>query len=273
VNLIEIFNPFDFGNALTNIYTHHAATVKLNENLGSTFRLIGTMVNPNDNSVLFLVFLIYFMSAYYYNKNRHELIYILICIVVIILTQSRTVFLALMTVGLIYLANFRFRKRTLLTLIAIIGLCFGFIFLIQLNYLLQIFVTNPLEIHSLQLRFEVWKALLEMWKHKLFLGWGPIQEVPKVFKGSPDSEYLYILASYGMIGFASYLTLLLYPIIIFWRKRKKVYHAMMGVLMPVGFCIVAVTNFGLMNVRLGTLFILFMGVSFSMLIHHHQTSK
>jgi len=266
INGLQIFNPFGIGNLLTLIYTHHhEIVIALNQEIGRTFRLTGTMVNPNDNGVLWLSFGVYFMSTYYYKKGLNELLYLLICILMIILTQSRTTFLALIVVIIAYLLNFKFKRSMILALLGLLLLGVGLIFAFKLNYLTQIFVTNPLKVHSFQARFETWQHMIEMWKNKMIFGWGAFENPMKILNGTPDSEYLYVLVSSGIVGVIFYIGILLYPIIKLWKRRKQVYHGLLGILLPIGFAVIGITNFTILNVRIGLLYFLFVGVSFAML--------
>ncbi len=264
INVLQIFNPFGIGEFLGLIYTHHENYIELNKEIGRYFRVTGTMVNPNDNAVLWLSFMSYFMSSYFYKRNVNELLYILICIIIIILTQSRTALIALLVVSIVYFLNFRLRKTQILVACGILLLCFSAMSFFNLDYLLQVFQNNPLKIHSMTLRFEIWQWMLELWKNKMLFGWGHFKELSKLIEGSPDIEYLYVLTIYGIVGIIFYTLILLYPIIVLWKKRKE-NQILLGILLPIAFSIIAITNFTVMNVRIGLLYFIFIGISFSML--------
>jgi len=269
INVLQIFNPLGIGELLGLIYTHHDKYIELNKEIGRYFRVTGTMVNPNDNALLWLSFMTYFMSSYFYKRNVNELIYILICIVIIIMTQSRTTFIVVLAVSVVYFFNFGLRKTHILLACGILILCFSAMSFFNLDYLLQVFQNNPLKIHSITLRLEVWQWMLELWKNKMLFGWGPFEELIKLIEGSPDSEYLYVLTIYGIVGMIFYILILLYPIIVLWKNRK-IQHALLGVLLSFGFSIIAITNFTVMNVRIGLLYFIFMGISFSMLLNYKE---
>ena len=270
INTIQILNPFNLSDYIGYFYPHHK---HLFSGIGISSRLFGTMVNPNDNGVLWIIFVVYFMSKYFYKKKIHDLIYLSICVLAIFLTQSRTAFIALLTVSILYLLCFKIKMSTLLFFSFILSIGLIFIYILNLKHLMQVFFNNPLEIHSFQLRYEVWQKMIEIWKHKILFGYGYFKQAIKVFGGYPDNEYFNILVKQGIIGLLLYISIFLYPFIIFWKKRKQVYHALLGILMPAGLSVFAITNFTIMNVRLGLLYFVFMGISFSMLLHYQEKKQ
>jgi len=270
VMLLEVFNPFGIGDSLFSFYTHHKFE-KFNV-LGGR-RIIGTMQNPNDNAVLILCFTAYFMSSYYYKKKILDLFFVLSCVVLIILAQSRTTIIALIFMGIGFLVNFKLNRQILLGLLIFVLLIPALMYFLKIDYLMQVFTKNPLEIGELRARFPIWQYMYEVWKENVFFGKGPFAynltyDITHIWPPkAPDSEYIYVLASKGLFGFIAFLCLLIFPVITLWKRRKESLHAMLGILLPVGFSVIALTNFTILNVRIGIIYFILIGIPISILIY------
>jgi len=275
VMLLEVFNPFGIGELLFSFYTHHKYE---DFNVLGGRRIIGTMKNPNDNAALLLCFTAYFMSSYYYKKKILDLFFVLSCVVLIVLAQSRTTMIALIFLGLVFLVNFKLNRQVLLGLLIFALIIPGLMYFLNIDYLIRIFTKNPLEIGELTGRFPIWRYMYELWRENIYFGKGPFvhnltYKITLIWPvGSPDSEYIYVLASKGLFGFIAYLGLLVLPVISLWKRRKESLHAMLGILLPVAFSVIALTNFAILNVRLGLIYFIFIAIPISILIYDEKNS-
>ena len=108
------------------------------------------------------------------------------------------------------------------------------------------------------------------WEGSKIFGVGPLVHKMGAFRNAPDSEYIYMLASKGIVGFIAYLGLLLTPVVILWKYRREHPHAMLGILIPIAFLIIAVSNFTVLNVRTGMFYYFLLALSFSGLMKNQS---
>lgn len=270
INFLQILNPLEIGNLISSFYTHHSHFIELNQKIGRTFRLIGTMVNPNDNAFLWMTLAAFFMSIYYYKRRKDDLFLLLISVFFILLTQSRTIFFAILLMGAVFFLFFKIKKITFMYAFILITSTLFFVEYMNLGYLSQALSQNPIEVRTFRMRFEIWVKMIDLWQEKIIFGWGAFSDFKKVFNGSPDSEYFYILVSYGLTGILFYITILLYPIMVFYDKCKRNLHGILSVLLPLGLLLVAITNMAILNVRVGMLCFILLGISFSFYLNNNQ---
>ena len=143
----------------------------------------------------------------------------------------------------------------------------------SMNYLMELFKYNPLEISAFKGRYPAWEYMITVWHDNLIMGAGPFADKMDAYRNAPDSEYIYILAGNGIVGMVAYLCLMFAPIVVLWKRRKKSSHALLGILLPIAFLIVAITNFGILNVRLGVLYFIFLGIPFYFLLQEAKQYK
>lgn len=263
INLAILLDIPSVSSFLSKIYQKESQIIDLP---GSRTRLYGTMGNPNENSVLLLVFLAYFISLYYYQKKNWQFIFIGISIVMLIFTESRTAFVGM--VGMF--AALLFKKHTKRGIVVIAITIFlalsGIIAVVQnveLKNLNQLFTQNPAEINSLVVRYEIWGNLIDLWREKPVLGWGPYLNYFKINNIDPDSEYILFLFSYGIVGALLLLLIYVVPIFSLWQKKKTVGLSLIGVILPIGLAACSLTNVAILNVRTGLLYIIFIAIASS----------
>lgn len=218
-------------------------------------RLSGTFMNPNNNGFVFALFGIYFLVF----AVRAKYILVSISGVLIILSQSRSAFLAfLLTVLVVSIfVLYRDNRRRLLYFIG--GLCVFFMIAIQLNLknLNSIFDGSAFRSNSITTRIEVIQKTIEVNEQHMYLGHGKINDIPQFLGYSIDNEYAYLYLEYGVLGLFFFLLLLVFLIILSMAQNKG-HPASIGLILVMVFC--GLTNLSFTNVEVGPVFaILFAG--------------
>ncbi len=266
ITIIEHFNPYGLGDKLFAFYTHHIPDKFYKNN---SIRHIGTMMNPNDNGALLLCLTCFFVALYYQAAKWKYLIYILITVILILLAQSRTALLALIVVAIVYVLLFLSKKKAILYLFVGLGSLALGIYFLKLDYIGQLFSKNITDIPELKSRYADWQIQYDLWKTNPWFGIGHITDY-SIFKFAADSEYLFILATKGIIGLLNVALLIVYPIILLIRNKKEVRYKPMLILLPVAILVIAMTNFFLLNVRLSSCYFILLALPFSSLINKNR---
>ena len=239
-NTMHYFDVFGFNNYVTILYDTNGIDLQYfgrnSEGGVGAKRIIGTMGNPNINAILFLFFFSYFMDqtqkqALNISRKKMNQLLMLLSAALIVLCQSRT---GLVALSFLILLSWYFRSFSLKDFTFEILTISGFYFLIRLGdpnsvqYISNTSV-NPSnssgiiqENNSLKGRKEIWLYLIEMWKEKPILGYGPNKNFMYANKLHPESQYIFYLWRYGVIGFFGLLTWLFMPLIMI-RKHIKNY--------------------------------------------------
>ena len=260
---VEILNPSELGEELYKFYSPRESWEFFQR---GSLRIIGSMKNPNDNGVVLVCLSAYFMSAFYYFRNKVDLLFIAICALLIMFAQSRTSMIAFLAVGGVFVLHLKITKQTLIgfATMAFVGVLALYFF--KADYLMEVFTMNPMDIGEFTGRFPAWEFMLAEWENNKILGVGPFVHKMDAFRNAPDSEYIYILASKGILGLIVYLGLLLTPVIVLWKYRLNEPHALLGILLPVAFILVAVSNFTILTVRVAMLYYFLLALAYSGLL-------
>lgn len=179
--------------------------------------MLGLMGNPNINSILFLFFTCYFMARHTYVKKN--ILSIIVSVVMVILTQSRTSFLCLIVIILIFIFK-EMKVRKIIQGILLLSFIILVIWIINAQYLSLLWDTPVGKITSFTNRVDVWVLLLDMVKDKMFIGYGPFKEYFYANTLYADNEYILNLIRYGIFGLILYVALLLYPIVCALKARN-----------------------------------------------------
>ena len=271
IMLLEFFNPIGIYETFLEFFTHHP--MRRFQELDST-RIIGTMTNPNDNGVLLTCFIAYFMSSFHYSKNKWNFLFIALGLILVLLSQSRTSLIAILAMGVPFMLTFRITKKMVIAVLGSGILVIIAMYLLKMNYMMELLSKNPLEISAFQARFRDWGYVIDVWSEHKIWGVGPFMDTfTAAGYFDPDSEYLYILGSRGIVGLVCYLIILCYPMVLFWIKRKEVKHGLLAVMISVAFMLIAITNFSIINVRIGVLYGILMAIPFSFLLYKGDSSK
>ncbi|HBG23050.1 MAG TPA: hypothetical protein DDW83_07345, partial [Peptococcaceae bacterium] len=198
INLLQYLDLFHFNQLLGSLYTPQGQLdvfmLQLSRD-GATKRMLGLMGNPNCNAVFFLFFTCYYLARYSFHKRN--IISLIISVVMVLLTQSRTGFISLIIILIIFiLKDMNLRKIGKgLILLSFLALAIS---IVNAEYISALW-DRPLEkITSLTVRFDIWIMLIEMVKDQWLIGLGPFKEF---FYGNAlhaDSEYVLNYFRYGI---------------------------------------------------------------------------
>jgi len=214
----------------------------------------------------------YFMSSYYYFKNKSDIYFMIVCAGIIVLAQSRTTLIALGIMYIVLVLQYKLNWKLVIGVFSIILLSVISMYFLKMNYLMELITDDPLDIPAFRGRFAAWNYMLEAWKGNEFFGIGPFADQMDEHRNAPDNEYLYVMACNGVVGLISFVAVIVYPIIVFW-KHKKCTHALIAILIPVAFLFIAITNFTILNIRIGLIYFILLAIPFSELLKDEYNYK
>jgi hypothetical protein len=194
--------------------SHHLDRFGLNS-LGEpwTKRMLGTIGNPNNNALLFLLFLVYWLPKKRM-VTKYDLLFSSLSIVAVFACQSRSGFVILLLIIVGYLFTYRPSNRIKIVLTATV--CISFV-MFQLfgNIYIASFV-NPELLEQARIgRFTQWMRIIESMPGKWLLGHGVNKEYFELNGIIAESEYFLMLFRYGISGLLSLL--------LFWYFLAKDY--------------------------------------------------
>lgn len=257
VMIIEKYNLLGMGDLIFHVFTHHNKSKFIR---GDSYRIIGTMMNPNNNGIFLMTLFVFFVVQLKEINKRWPILVLLILITLIFFAQSRTAIIALIVVSILSVLLFGLNRNTLFILLG--GIVVGGVILAfsKASYVGQLFEKNPLEIGEFKARFYDWNILLDQWKKSKIWGVGVIDN--SIFRFGADSEYYYVLATRGILGSVFYLAMIMYPLFLSIKKDRVISNISLAILLPVLYAVVAITNFGIMNVRLAIIYFVLIGLVF-----------
>lgn len=169
-------------------------------------RITGLMGNPNNNATLFLFFTGFLLAKYFANPQRRFLILMVFTVIVILFTQSRTIFL---TTGIFLLITIMVSGNSLILLFVISILTLFTV--LDIPYLSLIFKTRELsQTKSVTGRVDEWVVLLDMIKQQPIWGYGGYKEYFYETQTYPESEYILGWFRYGGGYLLTYLSMFIY---------------------------------------------------------------
>ena len=262
LNFAHYFNVFNFNGIIEPFYATSEIHLSLFglDTLGNPAvrRMIGTFGNPNDNAILFLFFFSYFLSKATNFKFTLALIFLYLSFLCILLTQSRTGFIASVIVYVFWSILTKQNLKTTLINISFFVISFFVAFSfspLSLNYYAN---TSPnlVKNNSVLGRLEVWKYLIKMIEQKPIFGYGPNKDYFYDNNLYPESEYVLFTWRYGFVGLILYFGWLLLPI------YKTIVHSRLNsfyIVLALIIIVNAVTNCPLSNPKTLLLFALSIG--------------
>lgn len=262
INLILLLNPFQLGEVLHMLYSPKAEVLLGNYHEFGGFRLSGTMLNPNNNGVIFGLILIFFLSL----DRKKYWKYCLLAFLFIFLTQSRTVLILIIAlVALIILMKNKRKTNMILIPAGIIGLL-AMLFAFRSTNLMSILSGDAFKSNSWTNRMEHYSIFFDSTSSTKALGHGVILD-PIASAGIHfDSEYLSILYQYGIIGLIILISITLYLPFLVKRITDSSFYGWLLVLYIAG---IGVTNFVFLNVEVITLLSMLLGAWLFL----HRTNK
>lgn len=260
INLIEILNIYDLRLTFFDFFSHRDIQQFWDH---ESWRIIGTMNNPNENGVLLLSFVIYFIAVFYSEKKVVDSLLLVTCVLLLVFAQSRTAMYVTGLIFVLYLILAKLNKRIVIYSLLFFMLVIIGVYALDLNYVKDIFENNPLDIPTLKGRLADWEISINAWTQNKLFGVGYVSHTSYVY--AADNEYLYSLAVSGIIGTLLYLSMIVYPLIRFWKLKKSIPYAMIPILFTPSFLLIAITNVTLYDVRIGTLYFILLAIPFNYL--------
>lgn len=266
-NLCHYFNLFHFNDSIEVFYApaHHLDLFGLNS-IGepSTRRMLGTLGNPNNNSIMFLLFVIYFLPIRGAKLIENH-IYVSIASIFVLACQSRTGFITLVLVITVY-CIFILQKnnwKLILFYVGIIGL--GHV-LLQLSgniYIGSLADASLLE-SAKRNRFDQWLLILDSMPGKWIIGHGVNKEYLETNGIYAENEYMLLLFRYGVLSVLSYLTICwVFFKTSFTNIQSKGGMTIFGVLIIM--LVPGITNSPFHVVKLSVLIVFFLGIGLNLI--------
>jgi len=213
------FLHFDFFSIVESLSSLYNADKHIEASLSYTVpRALGFSSGPSQQAVLSLVLFSYFISVYSYSKTRTILIAFMIFFTfcTVVMTQSKTALIALpISLCIFYISYMKLMSHKVRLLLFSIGVLAGGIALFSLAYIvffipeLNRVYESGLNVSSFQDRLKNWYAILKPMLDinnglsYLFgvgrsgLEYYGVNDIPY------DSDYVYFLVNFGLIGFFS----------------------------------------------------------------------
>lgn len=255
INIWMMLNLFGSGKWLSEVFTPKTDIMVSNYYEIGSFRLSGTMRNPNNNAILFGLFLLYFL----YTNARKYWKYILFAFVIIFLTQSRTVLLITLAILGMYVLNKNSRKTNMILIPAgLISLVIG-LFLFRSKNLMSIIDGTAFRSNSWKTRIEHYELLFNSSVSETLLGHGIILDPFSAVGFYFDTEYLSIGYQYGIVGLFIWISAIAALFMMIRKVDRKSTFGWAIVILVFG---VATTNFTLLNVECANLMMALIGAWF-----------
>ncbi len=252
LNLFMMLNPFGFGEALNGFYAPKPEVLLANHHEFGAFRLSGTVLNPNNNAILFGLFLLFFLHI----DPRKYWKYILLAFILIFLTQSRTVLITSVLVLVFYVVRANTRKINLIVIPSgIIAIVTG-LFIFRSTNLLSIINGSAFHSDSWTERVDHYSILFKSSLSDLILGHGIILDPFTQLGFYFDSSYLSITYQYGIVGMLMWFAALGSIFFLLRRWNRKSSYAFFLLVFILG---IGMTNFTFLNVECATLLMFLAG--------------
>ena len=267
-NFLHYHNIFNFNQIVMPLYCGkdcvHLTYFGLNSaGLPAVKRMIGTMANPNDNAVLFLVFMLFYLP-----KERwkiKDVSFFVLCLIALLACQSRTSLVAFFVIIIAHFFIIRIKWQKLLIYSAlIVVVMFVFFYITAANkYALTLLDGTALKSYSWTYRLELWKQFLGQSLTQPIFGHAPQKNYFYEHKLHFENEYILFLWRYGILGFISLIGFYLTPIKKIFRTVRSNEISKNTLLLIILFAICGLANVPLTNTTLSLLFFGYLGIFYS----------
>lgn len=224
--IIQYFNPFSINELYIKSYAPTQYETLVNDYPSP--RIVGTKANPSVYGLLMSIGT-YFNLLYFKNtKNKKDkiltIISIILCIINLMLTLTRTIQIAFMASVIIYiLCNVWLKKGLKKAVIAMI--CTILIIVLILCILPQSLTWRLVQVLDISnatswiLRTEKWSEYSEVIQKEWLVGIGPVKNYVDTI-GYVDSEIVQVALQYGILGLMIYVIMLLSPLYLYAKNKK-----------------------------------------------------
>lgn len=208
LQLMEINSVLEFYAPSAN-YLHESTSSVLDS------RLYGSFLNPNNNALALLLFLIYYL----FSKRDLKWSFVVISGLIIFMTQSRTALLLMLFVFGVYLVFKSNINRKNLVLFGVLGLALfsGVLAVFKFDYILMLIDGRIFTSSSFLSRTEAISTVIDINKNSWLIGQGKVSDIPSLIGYSVDNQYLFIYLEYGIGGIMLFITIISY---VLWQTLK-----------------------------------------------------
>ena len=253
LNLVMLTNFMGIGETIQNLYSPKLYTNFVYFNEPGVYRLAGTQMNSNDNAIIFCAFLIYYIC-----KRPKAWYFIILSLGLLILTQSRTIFMISILIVLIeaILKLRESRNKKILVVVGILAISFLTLIIGLSRNLRSIFNGDAFISNSLFRRFQNLELATESGTNSTLFGNGVIENPIAQLGAHIDSEYIALILQYGLVGLILWGLIVLSTLSLFnvvGTKRVGYYI----VLLILG---ASLTNFTLLHGTIGVIICTFIAV-------------
>ena len=245
LNLLHYFNVLSFNSYIEIYYAeaHHLDLFGIT-NSGETgsIRMLGTMGNPNNNALMFLMFLVLLLPTRE-EKLDWNMLYPLIAILGVLACQSRTGFIVLVVLLTFYFIIQRIKIKHILFYFVLIAAAFFLLKLAGNTYIGSLSNVRRLEAAKAG-RVLQWIKIFDSMGGSWVFGHGVNKEYFEKNEIYAESEYFLILFRYGVVGV---ITLIGFWGLLLFRNLKNI-RKQSGILFYGSFIVFALS--GIMNTPL-----------------------
>lgn len=226
LGIIQYFNPFSINELYIRSYAPTQYETLVNDYPSP--RIVGTKANPSVYGLLMSIG-VYFNLLYFKNTTNKKdkiltIISIVLCIINLMLTLTRTIQIAFIASVIIYiLCNVWLEKGLKKAVIAMI--CTILIIVLILCILPQSLTWRLVQVLDISnatswvLRTEKWSEYSEVIQKEWLVGIGPVKNYVDTI-GYVDSEIVQVALQYGILGLMIYVIMLLSPLYLYVKNKK-----------------------------------------------------
>jgi hypothetical protein len=199
-NLLHYLDAFEFNRIIEPFYAppHHLDFFGLNSiGLPATKRMLGTLGNPNNNAILFVLCLIFFLPRK--QDSKSSMILSSLAVIGVIACQSRTGVICLFLVLVLYFIFYKPGRLTVITLSSVFLVCFFAFGYAGNTYLASLGDAGYLREAKIG-RLEQWNRIIESMPGYWIMGHGVNKEFFEARGIYAESEYFLALYRYGIAG-------------------------------------------------------------------------
>ena len=202
INFLEMMNI----SFLSKAFHMYNSSLNASNSPAENLRITGLFGNPNNNGVFLLMLFGHIIDQYGLKSNKFNLFIAFLCVVLIMLTQSRTAVVA--TVSFFFV--FTYLSKRIMVSIMLVVVILVILINSNLNYLFIILDSNSMvKTNSYTKRIEEWQMLFNMIKAQPLFGYGGYKEFFYKLEKYPESEYFLLWFRYGIFYLVIYIYTLL----------------------------------------------------------------
>lgn len=222
--IIQYFNPFSINELYIKSYAPTQSTTLVGDY--PTPRIVGTKPNPSVYGIL--VSLGIYFNLFYYKQAKYKslcLFSIALCLINLMMTLTRTIQIAFLASFILYILIAVWLKKgwkkAILGTIIVIWLVIMILLILPDSLTWRLFqVLDFSNANSWMERMNKWEEYIPIIQENILFGIGPVKNhVHNI--GYIDSEWIQMLLQYGILGFISYVLMLLSPLYLYIKNKDN----------------------------------------------------